>query len=108
MKITRIYNMEAVVYSVLEENQHARINDTFLIKKVIENLIDCENKTFNDVMLEAENKGISFETITRCKRKIFEKYPELDVRKKERHEEEKNYIDYARGIGQENHIPYLD
>ena len=107
MKLTRIYNMEAIVYSVLEDNEHARINDTFLIKKVIENLINCENKTFEEVMLEAENKGISFETITRCKRKIFEKYPELDTRKIERHAEQQNYIDYANGIGQENHIPYI-
>ena len=50
--------------------------DNFL--KVIEKLYPYEiGKKFKDVMFNAKNKGISFESITRCRRKLQKKYPEL-------------------------------
>ena len=53
MKLTRIYNMESVVFTVLEGTPHARISDTYLIKKVIENLIK-KNASLEKRMKEME------------------------------------------------------
>ena len=49
-------------------------------------------------MFNAKNKGISFESITRCRRKLQEKNPELrdeeTVRKRNKKQEE--YIKYSK------------
>lgn len=55
-------------------------------------------KTFANVMLNAKSKGISFEGITRCRRKVQKKHPELknvevaDIRDRE----QKEYIEYSK------------
>ena len=48
-------------------------------------------------MFNAENKGISFESITRCRRKLQEKNPELrdEETANMRNEKQKEYIKYA-------------
>ena len=54
-------------------------------------------KTFYSVMISATNRGISFETITRARRRVQQKNPWLkdDETAKIRDEEQKEYIDYA-------------
>lgn len=98
MKIVQLRNLEKIVEEILKEDILARKDDCYLILKVIENKYPQEvGKTFAEVMFEAKNKGISFESITRARRKLQKKYPELmDKETAEiRNEEQKEYILYA-------------
>ena len=54
-------------------------------------------KKFESVMFNAKNKGISFESITRCRRKLQEKNPELKDEEtvKRRSVKEKEFIRYS-------------
>ena len=54
-------------------------------------------KQFATVMFNAKNKGISFESITRCRRKLQEKNPELrdEETVKNRNKKQKEYIKYS-------------
>ena len=54
-------------------------------------------KKFETVMFHAKNKGISFESITRCRRKLQEKNPELrdEETVKNRNKKQKEYIKYS-------------
>ena len=57
------------------------------------------NKSFIQLLLEAPVKKYpAFESITRVKRKVKEKHPELDNKKnkKIKKQKEKEYIEYAR------------
>lgn len=49
-------------------------------------------------MFNAKNKGISFESITRCRIKLQKKYPELKDEKLSnlRNKKQKEYIDYSK------------
>ena len=49
-------------------------------------------------MFNAKNKGISFESITRCRRKLQEKNPELrdEETAKMRNRKQKEYIKYSK------------
>lgn len=55
-------------------------------------------KKFATVMFNAKNKGISFESITRCRRKLQEKNPELrdEETVKKRNKKQKEYIKYSK------------
>lgn len=97
MKVTKLKNLEKVVMQVLQNDKLARIDDCYLILEVIKKLFPYEvGKTFTQVMFNAKNKGISFESITRCRRRLQRKYPELkDIKNAEiRNEEQKEYIKY--------------
>lgn len=56
--------------------------------------------------LVQKNKGISFESITRARRKVQRKYPNLkDTDTAEfREAEQENYVEYAL----DHHVPRLD
>lgn len=100
MKINKIKNVEKIVKEILEKDELARRDDCYLILKVIEKLYPMEvGKTFYSVMIGATSKGISFETITRARRKIQSKNPWLKDEEisKIRDEEQKEYIEYALG-----------
>ena len=49
-------------------------------------------------MFNAKNKGISFESITRCRRKLQKRYPELknEETASKRNKKQKEYIKYAK------------
>ena len=55
-------------------------------------------KKFEEVMTNIEKKGLSFESITRARRKIQNKYPELRNEKiaNLRNEKQTDYINYSR------------
>lgn len=99
MKIARLRNLEKVVEEILRKDKLSRIDDCYLILEVIRKLYPFEaGKTFAQVMFNAKSKGISFESITRCRRKIQKKYPELkEIETAEiRDEEQKEYREYAK------------
>lgn len=95
----RINYLENHVLDILKDDELSRIDDCYLILKVIEKLYPYEiGKRFSDVMFNAKNKGISFESITRCRRKLQKKYPELKDEKISnfRNKKQKEYIDYSK------------
>ena len=91
---------------VLENEPYARINDGYLIRRVVEILEpELYKKDFKNVMDNIQYLGISAESITRARRKILEQNPEYKVEKTEKArklEEEKYFMTYA------NHIPSIN
>lgn len=84
---------------ILRKDKLAREDDCYLILQVIGKLYPNEiGKKFATVMFNAKNKGISFESITRCRRKLQEKKPELRDEEiaKMRNRKQKEYIKYSK------------
>lgn len=80
---------------ILWEDELARKDDCYLIMRVIQDIEpDLAGQTFANVMMNAKYKGISFESITRARRKYMSQHPELKDKETEkaRREEEENYI----------------
>lgn len=93
-------NVKKTVYKILKKDNYARTDDHYLILKVVEELVpELKGETFISVMTGLKYKGISFESITRARRKFLEENPNLkdDTAESSRRNEEENYIvEYAR------------
>jgi hypothetical protein len=94
-------NIKKTVKEILEKDEYARNNDSYLIMQVLSKMLDCNYGTAFGIIVEGMNyQGISFEAITRARRKVQEEYPELRAKKKvekARRDEEENYIvEYSR------------
>lgn len=99
MKKAKLQNLRKVVEEILQKDKLARKDDCYLILEVIRKLFPLElGKTFASVMFNAKSKGISFESITRVRRKVQRKYPELKDKETAelRDAERKEYIDFSR------------
>lgn len=97
--MARLIKLEKVVKKILEDDELARKDDYYLILQVISKLYPHEiGKKFETVMFGAKSKGISFESITRCRRKLQEKHPQLkdEETAKARGNKKKEYINYSR------------
>ena len=99
-------NIKKTVYKILQEDSYAREDDWYLIKQVLMELLPCNSGTaFGQVLQGMKVKGISFEAITRQRRKFLEENPQLKVEdvEKARREKEEEYIEeYS------NHIPRIN
>lgn len=87
--------IKKAVANILEQDELARRDDNYLILKVVQEIEPTmASETFVNVMLNAKYKGISFESITRARRKYLNDHPELKDAETEqaRREEEGNYI----------------
>lgn len=99
-------NIKPVVYRILDEDKLAREDTWYLIQKTITSLLNVNQGTaFGIVIQGMKYKGISFEAITRAKRKWIEE--NLDRISEEveqiRREEEQEYIlEYGK------HIPTIN
>lgn len=93
-------NIKKTVYRILEQDKLAREDDWYLIQQVLIELLPCNSGTaFGQVLQGMKIKGISFEAITRCRRKFMEENPQLkvqNVEKARREEEENYYLEYMR------------
>lgn len=98
-------NIKKTVYKILQEDSYARENDNYLILRVVQEIEPAIAGTaFSNVMQQISFRGISFEGITRARRKFFEEYPQLKVEsvEKVRREKEEEYKEeYSK------HIPYI-
>lgn len=98
--------IKETVYKILREDKYARQNDNYLILKVVHELEpELTGQTFTKVMQRIQFKGISFEGITRARRKFFEENPEYRDRNIDqiRRDKEREYFEeYS------NHIPRID
>lgn len=99
-------NIRPTVYKILQEDEYAREDDNYLIFKTLNELTGIDKSTaIWSTLNNMKYKGISFEAITRARRKFFEEYPELKEKKSEearKVEEEKYYMEYAK------HVPYIN
>ena len=93
-------NIKKTVYKILQEDEYAREDDWYLIQQALIELLPCNAGTaFGQVLQGMRVKGISFEAITRCRRKFMEENPQLkeqNVEKARREEEQEYYLEYMR------------
>lgn len=99
MKVARLRNLSKIVEEILRSDELARKDDNYLMLEVIRKIYPYEvGKTFANVMFNAKSKGISFESITRARRSVQKKYPELkDMEMAEiRDKEQEEYIQFSK------------
>ena len=91
-------NIKKVVYEILSKDKLAREDTMYLIQQTIIKMLDVNQGTaFGIVIQGMKYKGISFEAITRAKRKFLEEHPDLvdddteQIRKQEEQEYEYEY-----------------
>lgn len=98
--------IKETVYKILEQDSYARTDDNYLIMRVVQELEpELAGTSFVNVMQGLKYKGISFEGVTRARRKFLEEYPEFkdpEVTLAREIEEENYFMEYSR------HIPRLD
>ena len=71
-------NIKKTVYKILKEDEYAREDDWYLIQQVVIALVPGNSGTaFGTILTEMKYEGISFEAITRARRKVQEEFPEL-------------------------------
>lgn len=99
-------NIKKTVYKILQEDSYAREDDWYLIQQVLTKLLPCNSGTaFGQVLQGMKVQGISFEAITRQRRKFLEENPQLKVEsvEKARQKEEEEYL-----LEYSNHIPRIN
>lgn len=98
--MSRLQTIENVVLEILENSKAAREDDYVLMWLVCQKVKPelCE-KPFADVMYHHKAMGLpNWESVTRARRKIQEKRPDLlsPEKARKRREEEERYREYAR------------
>lgn len=97
---TKLEKIEDKVKEILIKEPVTRKDDCFLIFKYIEKCYPRESiKSFEQVMKNGKENGICFESITRARRRIQAKHPELADKetKTARNLEQSQYREYAKG-----------
>ena len=88
-------DIKPTVYSILEIDKLAREDTWYLVQQVLIRMLDINQGTaFGIVIQGMKHKGISFEAITRAKRKWLEEHPEAIDEETEtiRRQEEQEYF----------------
>ena len=99
IKFIRSLTAGEIVEQILRQDIYSRNNDVYLIFKYITKVYPYETgRKFEEVMSNVSKKGLSFESITRARRKLQNKYPELKNEKiaNFRNKKQKEYIAYSR------------
>lgn len=99
MKKEKLYKLEEVVKNILEDEELARRDDCYLILRVVEKIYPTlVSETFKEVMVKGKSKGLSFESITRARRKVQKDNPELcdEETVESRINEMQEYVEYSR------------
>ena len=99
--MAQLKTTESIVLEVLEKVPAARKDDYVLIYNVLMkmNKLDLLETPFYKVLLNHNDLGMpSWETITRCRRKVQEKRIDLidEQKARYRNKEQEDYIGYAR------------
>jgi len=98
MKKEKLYRLDKIIKEILEKDELARKDDNYLIFLVVQKIApDMAGSTFAEVMFSAQKRGLSFESITRARRKVQQENPNLSDRKTVdiRLEETQEYVEYA-------------
>ena len=92
-------NIKKIVYNILDTDKYAREDTMYLIQKTILQMLNCNQGTaFGQVIQGMKYKGISFESITRAKRKYLEEHPTAiskETQQTRRQEEENYFMEYS-------------
>lgn len=95
-------NIKKTVYKILEKDKLAREDDWYLIQQTLIEMLPYDHGTaFGQVLQGMKAHGISFEAITRQRRKFLEEHPQLkekNIEEIRRQEEEEYYLEYANHI----------
>ena len=97
--MSKIIKVEEIVEEILRQDIYSRNNDVYLIFKYITKAYPYEaGRKFEEVMSNVSKKGLSFESITRARRKLQNKYPELKNERiaNFRNKKQKEYIAYSK------------
>ncbi len=92
-------NIKNDVKKILEVNPGARKSDMELIIQIADKYLPVNGLSFRNGCEQLESLGISFESITRARRKVQQLYPYLKDKETEnvRSKEEENYcLEYGR------------
>ena len=95
----KLKKLEVIVEEILRNDELSRKDDCYLILQVVRRLYPYDvGEKFETLMFNAKNKGISFESITRIRRKLQEKNPELkdEETAKKRNIIQNEYIKYSK------------
>lgn len=87
-------NIKKVVYDILENDPYSRKDDWYLVQQVVIKMLSYNQGTaFGIVLKGMKYQGISFEAITRHRRKFMELHPQYRLSKIEkiRQNEEEAY-----------------
>lgn len=99
-------NIKKTVYRILERDKLAREDTMYLIQQTLIEMLNFNQGTaFGRVIQGMKYNGISFEAITRAKRKYLEEHPNEINQETEnirRKEEENYFLEYSK------HIPRID
>lgn len=72
-------NTKEIVYKILTIDEKAREDDWYLVERVVCEMLPVHQYTpFTCVVNTMRNYGVSFESITRHRRKFFELNPKLN------------------------------
>ena len=88
-----------IVYKILDTDEYARENDNYLIFRTLNEMTGIDKSTgIWSVLNKMGYNGISFESITRHRRKWIELHPEIEVKVKQKRqaEEQEYYLEYGR------------
>lgn len=93
--MSKIYLIEPIVEEALLTKPETRGDNFLLYNEVLSHFIDTK-MSLSDVFANHVILGIpSLESITRCRRKLQERNPELKANKEARKAEEADFVDYA-------------
>lgn len=98
--MTNLYKIEDIVKDVLTKFEDSRSDDFILIYRVYQQINEnaVVRQPFYDIMLNHKRYGLPpFESVSRARRKIQSKYPELSNKKiaDKRLNKTSEYISYA-------------
>lgn len=100
----KLIELQKVVYPILNNQPSTRDNDFLLINEVYQRLGIDTSKSFQELTTSINDYPLpSFESITRCRRKLQAKYNFLKSTKqieKLREKQEEIYKEYARNKNQ--------
>lgn len=95
-----IQTTEQLVYNALLTNRHARQDDFILYGVVLKKIGISLNDSIGSFLATAKKKGFvpSFETVSRCRRKLQANNPALvdEDAQKERKEAQERFKEYSR------------
>ena len=99
----RFKKVEDEILPILKFHKATRCNDMYLYYKYVEIFKNSNlGLAFSSNKYRIVNNIAPYETVSRVRRKLQEKYPELrptEKQKEEKKRAEKEYIAYARGKG---------
>ena len=94
------FKIESVVHIILKEEPSTRKDDYLLYRAVCSRICPQAGAVpLSTALTNHKAMGLpSWETVSRCRRKVQERHPELKDKRTERirAEEEQAYVDYAR------------